>query len=282
MKVGNIQLDLLLDGTIKIDGGAFFGVVPRVLWERLLQPDERNRVTLNINCPLIRAGGKNVLVDTGVGTKHPPNRQNIFDMKAGNLVAQVRDHGLEPEEIDYVVFSHLHFDHAGGATYRSSTGQLETTFPKAQYLAQRADWEEATHPTERNAAGYYLEDLEPLQQNNQLELLDGDTEIVPGVWCKLTGGHTAGHQIALLDVAGQKACFFGDLVPTVGHLPLAYSQSFDLYPMDLLSKKRELLLQAEKERWLVTLDHEIAKPAGYLERGEDGKLRLRPVPLGAA
>ena len=279
MKIGDIQIDLLLDGTMKIDGGAFFGVVPRTLWERALTPDNRNRVTLNLNCPLIRAGGKNIVVDTGLGTKHPPKRQSIYGIEAGSLVTQVRDHGLEPDQIDYVVFSHLHFDHAGGATYYSPTDELKTTFPKAQYVAQQADWEEATHPTERNAAGYYEEDLEPIRRNNQLDLLDGDTEIVPGVWCRVTGGHTAGHQIAVMEVAGQKACFFGDLIPTVSHLPLPYSQSYDLYPIDLLNRKRELLRQAQKEQWLILFDHEIAEPAGYLEEGEGGKLRLRGVKL---
>ena len=277
MKIGNAQLDLLCDGTMRIDGGAFFGVVPRVLWERLLPPDDRNRVPLNLNCPLIRANGKNILVDTGMGNKHPPKRQAIYGLDTGKLLSQVREAGLHPEDIHSVVFSHLHWDHSGGGTYHTSTGELRTTFPRAQYLAQRADWEEATHPNERNRAGYYEEDLEPLRKNNQLELLDGDTEISPGVWCKLTGGHTAGHQIALVEVAGQKACFFGDLVPTTGHLPLAYSQGFDLYHVDLINAKREVLKQAVDEGWLVLFDHETVNPVGRLEKHEDGKLQLPPV-----
>ena len=192
MDLGNIQIDLLLDGTMRFDGGAFFGVVPKVLWERGMRPDEHNRVQVNLNCPLIRANGKNILVDTGIGTKHPEKRRNIFDIEAGNLLAQLRECGLEPRDVDYVIFSHLHFDHAGGATYYGDTGSLATTFPRAQYLVQRADWEEATHPNERNAAGYFEEDLEPLQRLNQLELLEGDTEIVPGVGCRLTGGPPPG------------------------------------------------------------------------------------------
>ena len=277
MRIGDLQFDFLIDGSMRIDGGAYFGVVPRALWERGTPPDERNRVTLDINCPLIRAGGKNIVVDTGLGLKHPEKLQKQFVMQAGRLVDELRGHGLEPADVDYVVFSHLHFDHAGGATYTTPTGVLATTFPNAQYLTQRADWEEATHPNERNGAGYVEADLAPLEQNGQLELLDGDTEIVPGVHCKRTGGHTAGHQIVLLDVDGRKACFFGDLIPSVHHLPMPYAQSFDLYPIDTLNAKRDLLARAYDEQWLVLFDHEIEHKAGYLELNERGRHVLRPA-----
>lgn len=279
MRLGDVQIDMLSDGTMRFDGGAFFGVVPRVLWERLMTPDERNRVTVNLNCPLVRTRGKNILVDTGVGTKHPAKRQSIFAMDAGHLVEQVRLAGLQPEDIDYVVFSHLHFDHAGGATQLLGGESLRVTFPRAQHLVQRADWEEATHPSERNAAGYYEQDFAPLRHASQLELLDGDTEIAPGVWCKRTGGHTAGHQIVLLEVGGRKACFFGDLIPTRHHLPLAYSQGFDLYPVELIDRKRALLSQAASEQWLVLFDHETEQRAGYLEPSPEGRYRLRAVDL---
>ncbi|MEE9286297.1 MAG: MBL fold metallo-hydrolase [Dehalococcoidia bacterium] len=279
MRLGDIEIDLLNDGAMRFDGGAFFGVVPKTLWERLMAPDDRNRVTVNLNCPLIRAGGKTILVDTGVGTKHPQKRQSIFAMAAGNLVEQVRQRGLTPEAIDYVIFSHLHFDHAGGATFYTSAGELRTTFPRAQHLVQRTDWEEATGPNERNAAGYFEEDIEPLRRERQLELLDGDTEVVPGVWCRRTGGHTAGHQIVTLEVDGRTACLFGDLVPTVHHLPLPYSQGYDLYPIELLDQKRRLLDRALREQWLVVFDHETEHPVGYLEADARGRLSLRPVDL---
>lgn len=277
MQIGDLQFDILVDGSMRLDGGAYFGVVPRLLWERSMEPDERNRVTIDINCPLIRAGGKNILVDTGLGTKHTDKTQGQFSMEAGRLVEQVRAYGLEPADIDYVVFSHLHFDHAGGATYTTPTGALTTTFPNAQYVAQRADWDEATHPNERNAAGYFEADLTPLEQKNQIVLLDGDTELLPGVHCKLTGGHTAGHQIVLLEVDGRKACFFGDLVPSRHHLPLPYSQGFDLYPIEVLNVKRDMLARAHNEQWLVLFDHEIHHKAGYLELNDRGRYVLKPA-----
>lgn len=277
MQVGDVTIEMLSDGTMRFDGGAFFGVVPKILWERSMQPDERNRVAVGLNCPLIKIGGKRIIVDTGVGTKHPEKRRNNFAMEAGRLTEDLRARGLTPADIDYVILSHLHFDHAGGATHRTGTEVLAVTFSKAQHLVQREDWEEATHPNERNAAGYFEEDIEPLKRNNQLELLDGDTEIVPGLWCKKTGGHTAGHQIVVLDVGGRKACFFGDLIPTVAHLPLPYSQGFDLYPVEVLKQKRVLLDQALREQWLVIFDHEQEQKAGYLEPRGDGRLKLRPL-----
>ena len=277
MQLGNLTIDLLVEGNLRIDGGQYFGVVPKALWERSAEPDDRNRVLLDVNCPLIRAGGKTILVDTGVGTKHDDKRKAQMAMNVGHLVDQVRGHGLEPEDVDYVVFSHLHFDHAGGATYLGSDGKPTPTFPRAQHIVQRKDWEEATHPNERNAAGYFESDFAPLETANQLELLDGDTEIVPGVSVKVTGGHTAGHQIVLIEVAGQKACFFGDLVPSEAHLPLPYSQGFDLYPLDVLEQKRVLLKQAHDEQWLVIFDHDPQHKAGHLELGEHGRYLLKPL-----
>ncbi|MCH7554188.1 MAG: MBL fold metallo-hydrolase, partial [Chloroflexi bacterium] len=279
MKIGGHEVDLVLDGSLRFDGGAYFGVVPRVLWERQLPPDEKNRVAADLNCPLIRAGGKLILVDTGVGTKHPEKRRNNFAMDGGKLLESLRHRGVAPEDVDYLIFTHLHFDHAGGATYRAASGELRVTFPNAQHLAQRADWDEAASPNERSAAGYFEEDLEPIRRDGQLELLDGDTEILPGVSVQVTGGHTAGHQIVLLNVGGQTACFLGDLVPTTAHLPIAYTQGFDLYPLDVMEQKKTLLQQALTEQWLILFDHETHQKAGYLEQGERDRLRLRPVEL---
>ncbi len=278
MKLGNLEVAILRDGTMKFDGGAFFGVVPKVLWQRLMPPDERNRVTVGLNCVLIKAGGKNILVDTGMGTKHVQKTLDNYGVQAGKLLPALHDAGLSPHDVDTVILSHLHFDHAGGCTIVGPSGKPVPAFPRAQYLVQRDDWDEATHPNDRNRAGYFEQDIMPLQEATQIEVLDGDTEVAQGVWVHLTRGHTAGHQVVFLDAAGQKACFFGDLVATEHHLPLAYSQSFDLYPVQLLQQKKERLAQAERERWLVLFDHGFDHKAGYLQR-EEGKLKLRPVEI---
>ncbi len=273
--MGNVELALVSDGTIRLDAGALYGVVPKVLWSRWVKPDRKNRVTMGLNCLLIRSGGKNILVDTGVGTKHPRRRKAIFAMAAGSLIGKLKAIGLEPEDIHIVALSHLHFDHAGGCTTHDSHGKPLPTFPKATYLVQRRDWEEATATNERTRAAYLPEDFLPLEENGQLVLLDGDREIAPGVWLKMTGGHTAGHQMVFIDSAKERAACLGDVLPTPHHLPLPYISAWDLFPMKTLASKRQLLEQAEREGWLLVFAHALDTKAGYLVR-EEGRLKISP------
>jgi glyoxylase-like metal-dependent hydrolase (beta-lactamase superfamily II) len=263
---------------MKFDGGAFFGVVPKVLWSRQIPADRRNRVTVGVNCLLIQAGGKTILVDTGLGTKHDRKWKTMYGLQTGRLLEQLRQRGVAPEAVDLVLLSHLHFDHAGGCTRKDSSGKIVPTFPRAKYLVQRSDWEEATHPNERNRAGYFSRDFVPVEEHKQLELLDGDEEVMPHVWVKRTGGHTKGHQMVMLKVGEQRmACLF-DLVPTPVHLPLPWIASFDLFPVEVLDLKRTLLAQAEQERWLLLFDHGLTERAGYLERS-GASYRLKPLEL---
>lgn len=278
MKVGDIDLVFVSDGTMRLDGGALFGIVPKAIWNRLNPADRRNRVLVGLNCLLIRAPGKNILVDTGLGNKHPLRRRNIYAMKAGGLTKSLRAHGVGPEEVDMVLLTHLHLDHAGGCTRRAYGDTVAPTFPRAQYLAQREDWHEATHANERSRASYVLDDLLPLEEARQLELLDGDVEVAPGVYIKHTGGHTAGHQMVYVEAGDQRVACLGDVLPTPHHLPLPYVASLDMYPDDTLECKRRLLAQAEKERWLLAFGHGLTPRAGYLVRTE-GKLNLDPREL---
>ena len=278
MRIGDADLSLVSDGTLRIDGGALYGVVPKVIWNTLSPADRRNRVTVGLNCPLIRAGGRNILVDTGVGTKHPLRRKNAFAMKAGGLVSDLRAHGLGVDDIDVVALTHLHLDHAGGCTKWGYGDRAVPTFPKATYLVQRQDWYQATHPTERAHGSYIPDDFLPLEDSRQLELLDGDTEIVPDVWLKVTGGHTSGHQMVYIESGGQRAACLGDVLPTPHHLPLNYVAAVDVRPRDTLERKREFLERAEAERWLLIFGHGLDPKAGYLVR-EDGRLSLDPQEL---
>lgn len=274
MRIGNVDIQWLSDGTVRLDGGAMFGVVPRVLWKARVKPDRKNRVTIALNCLLVQSGGKRILVDTGAGTKHPPKRRTIFGIQSGRLARDLKARGLEPGDIDMVVLTHLHFDHAGGATRLEGSGRLVPTFPRAQYLVQRGDWEEATQTNERTRNAYYPEDFLPLDEHRQLVLLDGDEEIAPGVWVRRTGGHTRGHQVVQIDSDGGRAVCLGDVVPTPHHLHLPYITAWDLYPLDTLAAKRQFLHQAEKEGWLVLFGHGVGQRSGYLERNGD-RLGLR-------
>ena len=277
MRLGSAELNIVSDGVFRMDGGALFGVVPKAIWGRLRPPDRKNRVELGLNCLLIRAGGKTVLVDTGVGTKHSRRTRTIYNMRAGKLVENLAGQGVQPDDIDLVILTHLHFDHVGGCTrYRRGGEEPLPVFPKATHLVQRADWQEATETNERTAPAYNPDDFMPLQRAGQLELLDGDTELLPGLWVRQTGGHTAGHQLAYLESGGEKAACLGDVAPTPYHLPLNYLTSFDLYPLDSVAAKQRWLTAAEGERWLLIFGHATTPAAGRLTRDDRGRLALLP------
>ncbi|MFQ6030540.1 MAG: MBL fold metallo-hydrolase, partial [Dehalococcoidia bacterium] len=183
--------------------------------------------------------------------------------------------GLTPEDIDLVVLTHLHFDHAGGCTRYTPQKRLEPVFPKAIHLVQRADWQEATLTNERTRPAYLPEDFLPLESARQLELLEGDTELLPGLWVRRTGGHTAGHQIAYLESDGEKAVCLGDIVPIPQHLPVNYLSAYDIYPLETLDAKRHWLGKAQQENWLVIFGHSVVQKAGHLTSHE-GRLSLVP------
>ncbi|MDE2938408.1 MAG: MBL fold metallo-hydrolase [Chloroflexota bacterium] len=281
MRLGSAEISIVSDGVFRVDGGTVFGVVPKTIWSELRQPDRKNRVELGLNCMLIRSGGKCVLADTGIGTKPDRNMRAIYGMRAGKLVENLALQGVRPEDVDLVILTHLHFDHAGGCTRYGRGGSDATpVFPKATHLVQRADWEEASATNERTRAAYNPHDFVPLEQSGQLELLDGDTEVLPGLWARRTGGHTAGHQYTLLESEGEGAACFGDVLPTRDHLPLNYLTSFDLYPQDSVAAKRHLLEEAEGKNWLLVFGHGVEHVAGRLTRNETGRLTLTPEEIG--
>jgi glyoxylase-like metal-dependent hydrolase (beta-lactamase superfamily II) len=278
MRIGRFDLHLLSDGRIKLDGGAMFGLVPKVLWQEHIKADGRNRVRLGLNCLLICSTGGNILVDTGAGKKLDDHDRDIFGLGNSHLVAGLRELGLAPRDINYVVLTHLHFDHSGGCTKRNKKGQVVPTFPEATYLVQRAAWEAAMNPNERGRASYHRDDFQVLVEREQMQFLDGDKELMSGIWLKVTNGHTHGHQAVLLNQAGSKVAFLGDIVPTHYHLNLPYITAFDQFPEETLERKRVMLTAAEREGWLLLFYHGGEHRAGYLER-RDGRLCLRPEEL---
>lgn len=255
-----------------------FGQVPRVLWQERLHPDRRNRIPLTVNCVLIQSPQGNILVDSGIGVKRRDLVKERFAGVAGRLLRGLRSHDLSPRDINYVILSHLHFDHAGGCTKLDRNGDAVPTFPKAKYLVQRAAWEGALNPNERSRPSFFLDDFTSLGQRGQLALLDGDCEVVPGVQAKLTGGHTPGHQVVIINQGGERVAYFADLIPTSHHLSLPWIGAIDTHPEEVLERKRALLQEAEKDGWLIIFSHDVEHQAGYLER-RSGKLRLRPVNL---
>lgn len=276
MQLGDLELHILIAGHWKADGGMMFSVVPKVVWEKQKQADGQNMVDVACVGVIARINGKVVVCETGIGTKLSEKRARQVGLREPEgLLHSLHRVGIRPEEVDAVVTTHLHWDHAGGLTRRDREGGLEMTFPKARHYIQRSEWDFALAPDPRSRAGYIADDFTPLADGNQLvEFVDGDAEVLPGVFVRHVGGHTPGSQVVIFR-SGELACAVtGDLVGTIPHLRLPWTMSADLDVVKLLQEKARLLEEAERHRWLLILGHEADQPAGYLEEGA----RWRPEP----
>ncbi|MCU1382738.1 MAG: Methylmalonyl-CoA epimerase [Acidobacteria bacterium] len=274
--VGDLELISLSDGLIRLDGGAMFGTVPKVLWEKKAPADARNRIAMAMR-PLLVRGARTMLIDAGVGDKDAAKFHDIFGIdRTRSLSVTMAEAGVAPEDVDIVLASHLHFDHAGGFTYRDAGGRIRPTFPRAQYIVRRGEWEDATHPHARNRASYLADNYAPLADAGVLQLVDDDATIMPGVKVRRTGGHCMHHQMVLIESKGRTAAFVADLIPTTAHLPDAWIMGFDLYPMDTLAVKQQFLKQAIEQDTLVFFEHDPALAAGYI-REQNGTRFVQPA-----
>ena len=265
MKLGEFEIFAISDGSIALDGGQMFGVIPKPLWEKKLPADSRNRVRLSLTCLLVRTGKHNVLIETGIGDKFSAKYADMYGINhTSTLPADLKRHGLSPADIDVVINTHLHFDHCGWNTRREN-GNLVPTFPRARYFVQRGEWEHALHPTERDRASYVEDFFVPTE--SQLEKLSGDQEIVPGIHVEVVPGHTRDLQCVRIESQGEQAYFISDLVPTRAHLPYSWVMSFDLYPLETLANRKRLLPQLAKRGALVVFPHDPEIPwARLVER----------------
>jgi methylmalonyl-CoA epimerase len=274
--LGDFELVSLSDGFIRLDGGAMFGVVPRTLWESRLPPDDRNRIPLGMR-PLLVRGEQTLLIDAGCGDKLDAKNTDIYGLeRAYHLDHALADAGLSADDIDIVVASHLHFDHVGGFTARTADGRLVPRFPRARYIAHRREWEDATHPHERNRASYLPENFVPLLDAGVLTLVDDDAEIVPGVRYRRSGGHTAHHQVVMIESGGRTAVFTADMYPTTAHVPDPWVMGYDLYPMDTLAFKRAFAIEAMEREYLIFFEHDPSIAAGFL-REAGGRRRVERI-----
>ncbi len=271
--LGDCELLVVSDGVIRLDAGAMFGVTPRAMWEPLVGPlDEEHRLAMGLNCLLVRSQGKLILVETAVGNKTTRVPGGADVAQAGTLVEDMARQGIRPQDVDIVINTHLHFDHCGGnTTYRD--GKLALTFPRAQYLLQKGEWEEANHPNERTRASYLPENLEPLASSRQLELVEGEVEVIKGVRILPAPGHTAHHAVVEVTSAGQTALYIGDLAQHPLMLErLAWISSFDVLPLVALESKKRILKRALAENALLVCPHCPPPGLGRL-RLVDGKRR---------
>ena len=274
--IGDLELISVCDGFFRLDGGAMFGVVPKPLWEKKAPADARNRITLAMR-PLVIRGMRTMIVDAGLGDKENAKFQDIYGVdRARHLDHSLAEAGLSAEDIDIVLASHLHFDHAGGFTRRDADGRLRPRFPRAQYVVRRGEWEDATHPHARNRASYLMDNYVPLAEAGVLQLVDDDQTIMPGVRVRRTGGHTMHHQMITIESGGQRAAFVADLMPTTAHLADAWLMGFDLYPMDTLAAKGQFVREAVEKRTLVFFEHDPVVAAGYIQ-DHNGQRSIQPA-----
>lgn len=278
-RLGDFTVHALEAGLQRLDGGAMFGVVPKPLWERKIPADERNRITLAMRALLVETPDSLVLIETGAGNKENEKFVSIYGLEneapvgydaPDRLQAAIIEAGFSPSDVDVVIDTHLHFDHAGGNTYRDAEGQVRLSFPNATYYAQRGEWEYAHWKNERIQASYLPHNFDPVQEAGRLELVDGDREIVPGISVIHTPGHTPHHQSVLVSSGDETACFLADLIPTMSHLSLPWIMGYDVEPLVTLESKRSLLARAEEQDWLLVSTHDAAVPWGHLRRGEKG------------
>lgn len=278
MHFGDIEVRHIHGGLFWLDGGSMFGIVPKTLWEKKVTPDERNRIPLAANSLLVRAHGQNILVETGNGTKWDAKLRGIYSFTEGDpYMESLAKAGVKPEEIDLVINTHLHFDHAGGNT-KAVNGRIVPVFPNAKYVVQRAELQHALNPTERDRASYYAHDFVPITEARQWQFVDGDQEILPGIFVVRIPGHNMQVQAIQIRGGGKKLMFVADLIPTRHHLPLPWIIAYDLYPLISLETKRKWLGEFVKDDWIVAFGHDPDVPAGTLHE-RDGKVVCEPVDL---
>ena len=269
LTVGDLELTILSDGTYELDGGAFFGVVPKVLWEKRIQADARNMLTVGTNSLLVRDGKRNVLIETGIGSKLSEKSQSIHKNQA-RLMKSFEEAGVAPDEIDIVINTHLHFDHCGWNT-RYRDGKAVATFPRAKYYVQAGELAHAHEQHERDRVSYLTDNYDPLVASGQMQLLEGDAEIAPGISVRVFAGHTRHLQIVVVRSRDKVICYASDLIPTTHHLDPTWVMGYDLYPLTCIDNRHRFYAEAIPQKWLVVFTHDHQTPWAYVEMGDKGR-----------
>jgi len=271
--LGDFELTVVSDGIYHLDGGAFFGVVPKIMWEKKLPADEKNRVPCGLNSLVVRTGDKTILIETGIGNKISEKMINIYGQPA-KLLDNLGAAGISAGDVNIVINTHLHFDHCGWNTVRHEES-IVATFPNAKYYVQKGEWERAQSPAERDAISYIAANYNPLVESGQMQLLSGDQEILPGISVQVFPGHTRDMQAVLITSGRQTACYVSDLIPTTAHIPITWGMGFDLYPLDVIDSRKRYYEKAVPEKWLTVFTHDAITPWAYIQHGANGKLGAR-------
>jgi glyoxylase-like metal-dependent hydrolase (beta-lactamase superfamily II) len=279
IQIGDFEIHLINDARILIDAGGPFGLVPRLLYSKYKQPDEMNRIYMDHHCLLVRTESKTIIVDTGIGTKVDPRIAAFMnlDQSDGGLVGGLARHGVQPEDVTLVINTHLHSDHCGGNTVLAEGGEVKPTFPNAEYVVQRLEYADASFPNERTRGTYYPFNYATLLATGQMRLLDGETEIMPGLRTVVTPGHTRAHQSVFFEQDGKAAIFVCDLASFAVHFAkLAWMTAYDVEPLITLETKRNWQKWALKHDALLIFMHDPDIPVGRLV-GSGDKLEVIPA-----
>jgi len=267
VKFRNFEIFSIVENSFKIDGGAMFGVVPKIIWERLAPPDEKNRVKLDLNLLVIKTKNENILIDAGIGDALSQKQKKIYGIeKPSDMEKNLSELNLTPEDIDLVILTHLHADHAGGVVGLDESGKKTCRFPNARHIVQIKEWNDAMSPDERTSATYFTENLKFLEESNLLELIDGEAEVAKGIKVITTGGHTPGHQAVLIEDGKNKILCAGDIIPSTSHLKIPYVASVDLFPQETMVQKRRFLNMCTDDGWILAFDHDLNVKLAKLEK----------------
>ncbi|MCB0279090.1 MAG: MBL fold metallo-hydrolase [Calditrichaeota bacterium] len=270
MKIGRFNVSSVRTGSLGLDGGAMFGVVPKAIWNKTNPADEMNRIDLATRSLLIEVDDRKLLVDTGMGDKWPDKYKEMYKVADSTIDDSLAKLGLKKTDITDVILTHLHFDHTGGSTVYNGD-QIVETFPNATYYCSRKNWEWANHPTEKDKASYLTENFLPLYERKKLTILDNLSELgIDGISSIESNGHTIGMWLLKLSDADQTIAYCADMIPTSSHIPVPFVMGYDLYPMTTIEEKKQILQQAVTENWILFFEHDINYDAAYIELGEKG------------
>jgi glyoxylase-like metal-dependent hydrolase (beta-lactamase superfamily II) len=273
--LGDFELAILSDGTYYLDGGAFFGIIPKPLWEKKMPADANNRLSSGLNSLLVRTGKQNILVETGMGNKLDDKQKRIYQPQE-KLLESLNAAGIQPGQIDVVINTHLHFDHCGWNTVINN-GTAVATFPNARYYAPEGEWLAAEEQRERDAVSYISDNYNPLIRSGQMQLVREDGEIVPGISLWNYPGHTRAMVAVMVESGGHAACYISDLIPTTAHLDLVWGMAYDLFPLETIENKKRYYRQAIPQKWLTIFTHDPKIPWGYLELNEQQRIVVRSL-----
>ncbi len=271
MKIADYHIHAIESGTFALDGGAMFGIVPKPIWSKKIPADDENRIVMALRCMLIMGDNKNILVDTGIGNKFSEKYSGIYkiDHAKVNITSSLEKHGLTNRDITDVILTHLHFDHAGGATCVHD-GNLMPSFPNATYYVQKDNLDLAENPSVKDIGSYRKENFEPLKKTGRLKIIRGELEIFPNIFLFISNGHTLGLQHVKVSDEKSSIVYCADLIPTTSHIPLPYIMGYDLFPLTVIEEKKTLLQNAAEGEWMLFFEHDPNVEAIKVQEGVKG------------